>query len=72
LEEKTIPVRIPLSQKQSILDFMNSQKSMPAAVSLPAVETVQLSVPLISNCIAAEFFSSAGDYIENRFDLNKC
>lgn len=74
--EKTIPVRIPLSQKQNVLAFLHRQKaqpvtSLPAEALLPAIEPVRLSVPLFSNRIAAGFPSPADDYIENRLDLNQ-
>lgn len=77
--EPTVPIRVPVSRKVEVLEFLNIFKtpkrataiSMSDGAILPAVNPPKVSVPLFGTKVRAGFPSPADDYVEERLDLNE-
>ncbi|MBU3735811.1 MAG: translesion error-prone DNA polymerase V autoproteolytic subunit [Methylobacterium sp.] len=74
--EQTIPVRVPASEKQNVIDFLQARRQKPAMpwpddAMMPPVNPPRLAVPLFSNRIPAGFPSPADDHIEAELDFNE-
>ncbi len=79
--EPTVPLRIPVSQKDRILRLLatpehptlTSPQGWPsdAGVFVPSMGAPRLPLPQFGHRIPAGFPSPADDYIEDRLDLNE-
>lgn len=78
--EPTVAVRVPVSQKGAISNFLEQiKKNHPEArlpetslgILQPAQGFIPLHLPLFGHRIPAGFPSPADDYIEDRLDLNE-
>lgn len=74
--EKTAPVRVPVSEKQNVIDFLQARRQvspvvLPDEAMLPAANPVRLGVPLFSNRVPAGFPSPADDHVEAELDFNE-
>lgn len=77
--EPTVPVRVPVSRKFEVLEFLNIFKlpertsaiSMPDGAMLPTINPAKVSLPLYGTKVRAGFPSPADDYVEDRLDLNE-
>lgn len=74
--DPTVPIRVPASQKDAVLAFVQQRK---AGVVLPyglalypmADNPPRQDIPKLSHSVRAGFPSPADDYVEKRIDLNE-
>jgi DNA polymerase V len=74
--EPTTTMRIPVSQRDVISNFLEARKqkisaTQPIGTKLPALDPAKLYLPLFSSRIPAGFPSPADDHVEDRIDLNE-
>lgn len=77
--EPTVPVRVPISRKAEVLEFLNIFKisnrvaaiPMPERAMLPAINRSKVSIPLFVTKVRAGFPSPADDYVEDTLDINE-
>jgi DNA polymerase V len=75
--EATTVMRVPVSDKPVILDFLRTRRApsgahaLPESAMLPASAPLQVRVPLFGSRIPAGFPSPADDYIETELDFNE-
>jgi len=76
--EPTVTVRVPISNRETVLQWVRQLKSIsnariPAWMELTnlACQTVPQSFPRMSHSIRAGFPSPADDYVEKHIDLNE-
>ena len=76
--EPTVTVRVPVSSKESIMQWVQHIKASPSAQFPPWLRPAQLApqsppqtIPRMSHSVRAGFPSPADDYVEKRIDLNE-
>ncbi len=73
--EPTAVIRVPTSQKDVIVDFLEHYQTKKAlnnidGFQVPTVDPSELALPLFSTSVRAGFPSPADDHVEKRLDLN--
>lgn len=73
--ESTEVLRVPSSQKNVIIEFLEHYKSKKGLSNIddfntPVIDPNKLALPLFSNSVQAGFPSPADDHVEKRLDLN--
>ncbi len=73
--EPTAVMRVPASQKDKIIDFLEHYQSKKPISNIdgfriPAIDPSELALPLFSSSVRAGFPSPADDHVEGRLDLN--
>lgn len=77
--EPTVSVRVPITRKAEVLEFLNIFKlpkrasaiPMPDGAMLPTINPPKVSLPLYGTKVRAGFPSPADDYVEDNLDLNE-
>jgi len=76
--EQTVTVRVPVSSKEAIMQWVQQLKTVSPVrippwmeVSQLALQTASQSFPLMGHSVRAGFPSPADDYVEKRIDLNE-
>lgn len=74
--DPTTTIRVPISQKAAVLDFVRQQRMAPrfplGLEILPLAEhPPRLTFPFMSHAVRAGFPSPADDYVEKGIDLNE-
>lgn len=73
--EPTAVIRVPASQKETIVDFLEYYQAKKDASNIsefkaPSIDPSKLALPLYSSSVRAGFPSPADDHVEDRLDLN--
>jgi len=76
--EPTVTVRVPVSSKETVIQWVQQLKTASSARVPPWMEITRLAsqtasrlFPLMSHSVRAGFPSPADDYVEKRIDLNE-
>ncbi len=76
--EPTATIRVPVSKKETVMQWVQQLKTVPAVripawmeISKPTQQPALQSFPRMGHSVRAGFPSPADDYVEKRIDLNE-